>query len=87
MLRDITLGQYYPADSVIHKLDPRVKLFATLIYIICCSFKGIALSLLKLRHFLFAVIKHQRCRLVYGGKRIEGDHGVQCLSQHYSTCS
>ena len=29
MLRDITLGQYYPADSVIHKLDPRVKLFAT----------------------------------------------------------
>ena len=34
MLRDITLGQYYPADSVIHKLDPRVKLFATFIYII-----------------------------------------------------
>ena len=34
MLRDITLGQYYPADSVVHKLDPRVKLFATLIYII-----------------------------------------------------
>ena len=34
MLRDITLGQYYPADSVIHKLDPRVKLFATMLYII-----------------------------------------------------
>ena len=34
MLRDITLGQYYPADSVVHKLDPRVKLFATMIYII-----------------------------------------------------
>ncbi len=34
MLRDITLGQYYPADSVIHKLDPRVKLFGTLIFII-----------------------------------------------------
>ena len=33
MLRDITLGQYYPADSVIHKLDPRVKLMATLVYI------------------------------------------------------
>ena len=25
MLRDITLGQYYPADSVIHKLDPESK--------------------------------------------------------------
>lgn len=34
MIRDITIGQYYPADSVLHKLDPRVKLFATLIYII-----------------------------------------------------
>ena len=34
MLRDITIGQYYPADSVIHRLDPRVKLFATLIYVI-----------------------------------------------------
>ena len=34
MLRDITIGQYYPADSVIHKLDPRVKLFGTVIYVI-----------------------------------------------------
>lgn len=34
MLRDITIGQYYPTDSVIHKLDPRVKLFGTMIYVI-----------------------------------------------------
>ena len=34
MLRDITIGQYYPSNSAIHKLDPRVKLFWTLIYII-----------------------------------------------------
>lgn len=34
MLRDITIGQYYPADSVIHKLDPRTKLMATLVYIL-----------------------------------------------------
>lgn len=34
MLRDITLGQYYPADSVIHKLDPRVKLVGTLIFLV-----------------------------------------------------
>lgn len=30
----MTLGQYYPADSVLHRLDPRVKLLATLLYII-----------------------------------------------------
>ncbi|MCR5831593.1 MAG: energy-coupling factor transporter transmembrane protein EcfT [Lachnospiraceae bacterium] len=34
MIRDITLGQYYPTDSVLHRLDPRVKLCGTLIYII-----------------------------------------------------
>lgn len=34
MLRDITLGQYYQADSVIHRLDPRVKLGTTIIFII-----------------------------------------------------
>ena len=34
MFREITLGQYYPADSVIHRLDPRVKLFSSLIFII-----------------------------------------------------
>mgnify|MGYP004703933997 CR=1 FL=1 len=57
MLRDITLGQYYPADSVIHKLDPRVKLFATLIYIISLfCFKGIA-ALLVATVFLIAVIR------------------------------
>lgn len=34
MLRDITLGQYYPGDSRIHRLDPRVKILATFAYII-----------------------------------------------------
>lgn len=34
MIRDITIGQYYPAKSVIHKLDPRTKLFGTLVFII-----------------------------------------------------
>lgn len=34
MLRDITLGQYYRTDSLIHRLDPRVKLVGTLVFII-----------------------------------------------------
>ena len=34
MLRDITIGQYYPADSVLHRMDPRVKFIGTLAYII-----------------------------------------------------
>lgn len=34
MIRDITLGQYYPTNSFVHKLDPRTKLFGTLLFII-----------------------------------------------------
>ena len=42
MLRDITLGQYYQADSVIHRLDPRVKLGATILFIISLfTFHGV----------------------------------------------
>lgn len=34
MIRDITLGQYFPGDSWVHKLDPRIKIIATLLFII-----------------------------------------------------
>ena len=34
MIRDITIGQYYAVDSPIHRLDPRVKLGGTLLYIV-----------------------------------------------------
>ncbi len=34
MLRDITLGQYYPGDTLIHRLDPRTKLVLTMVYIV-----------------------------------------------------
>lgn len=34
MIREITLGQYYDEDSVLHRLDPRVKLVGTIVFII-----------------------------------------------------
>ena len=34
MLKDITLGQYFPADTVVHRLDPRTKLLAVILYIV-----------------------------------------------------
>lgn len=33
MIRDITLGQYYPGESVVHRLDPRIKIIATILFI------------------------------------------------------
>ena len=34
MLKDITLGQYFPGDTVIHRLDPRTKLLMVILYIV-----------------------------------------------------
>jgi len=52
MIRDITLGQYYPGDSAIHRLDPRTKIVGTLLYLISLfvvdSFIGFGAALLFL---------------------------------------
>ncbi len=52
MIRDITLGQYYPGDSWIHKLDPRIKIVTTLLYIIALfvvkDFMGFAVAFVAL---------------------------------------
>ncbi|MEL4106633.1 energy-coupling factor transporter transmembrane component T [Oscillospiraceae bacterium WX1] len=34
MLKDITLGQYFPGDSIVHRLDPRTKFILTFVYIV-----------------------------------------------------
>ena len=40
-LKDITLGQYFPGNTVIHRLDPRTKLLFTVLYIVALfSAKG-----------------------------------------------
>lgn len=56
MIRDITLGQYYPGNSVVHKLDARTKIIATFLYIvelfIVNNFRGFLIAGI----FLFLVI-------------------------------
>ena len=57
MIRDITIGQYYPANSKIHQLDPRVKIVCTLLYLISLfTFKSI-IGYVLATAFLFACVK------------------------------
>ena len=71
MLRDITLGQYYQTDSVIHRLDPRVKLGGTLLYIISLFFFKNILGYLTAVVFLAVVIRlsHVPFRFMVRGMR------------------
>lgn len=38
MFRDVAFGQYYPGDSFLHKMDARVKMVLSLVYLICIFF-------------------------------------------------
>ena len=72
MLKDITLGQYYPVDSPLHRLDPRTKLFGTLVYIValflCKNWAGYALAAV----FLAVVVKLSRVPFSYMVRGLKG---------------
>lgn len=65
MLRDITIGQYYPANSVIHKLDPRVKLAGTMVFIVSLyAFRSVE-AYIGATLFLAAVIRMSKVPLKF----------------------
>ena len=57
MIREITIGQYYPVDSVIHRLDPRTKLAGTLLFIVALFCANNVAGYAIITVFLAAVIK------------------------------
>ena len=56
MFKDITLGQYYQTDSLLHRLDPRVKIVGTLVYIISLFVVNSFIGYLVCALFLIAMI-------------------------------
>ena len=60
MIRDITIGQYYPAESVIHRLDPRVKIVCTLLFLVSLFIQNSVLGYGLATIFLVCVIRISR---------------------------
>ena len=52
MLRDITLGQYYPIESPVHRLDPRINILLTVAFIVCVFLVGSPLGYLPIAAYL-----------------------------------
>ena len=65
MIRDITIGQYYPADSKIHKLDPRTKLICTFFFIISLFVSSSVSGYIMATLFLAAAITASKVPLKY----------------------
>ena len=57
MLGDITLGQYYPGNSPVHRMDPRAKLILAIVYIVGVFFIGSLRGYLLALAFLFLVTR------------------------------
>lgn len=57
MIRDITIGQYYPSNSRLHRLDPRVKIVCTLLYLISLFLFDNILGYVVATAFLVFVVK------------------------------
>ena len=71
MIRDITIGQYFPGQSALHKMDPRIKILLSILYIVmlfvadnmCGLVKGVGFGLEAYRLESFACC---RWRLIRG---------------------
>lgn len=57
MLKDITLGQFFPGKSPIHRMDPRTKLILTVVYIVALFIADNWISYLVMMAFLVSCIK------------------------------
>ncbi len=63
MLKDVTLGQYFPGDTIVHRLDPRTKLILVVIYIVALFCAKSYVSYAVVAAFLILCICLSRIRL------------------------
>lgn len=72
MIKDVTIGQYFPGNSPIHKLDPRIKIVITFLYIIslfiCKSF--LPLTVLTVLVILAVVVSKIPFKTVFNGLKM-----------------
>lgn len=67
MLRDVTLGQYYPSNSLLHKMDPRAKILILLSYIVIvfCTFNYWGLLLTSVFVILVVILSKVPIKLYF----------------------
>ncbi len=72
MFKDVAFGQYYPADSVIHRLDARVKMLLTLLFVIAIFFIKSYFGFMLTTVFLIAVILLAKLPMMSVLKSVKG---------------
>ncbi len=72
MFKDVAFGQYYPADSIIHRLDARVKMLLTLLFVIAIFFIKSYFGFMLTAVFLIAVILLAKLPMMSVLKSVKG---------------
>ena len=69
MLKDVTLGQFFPGDTVVHRLDPRTKLILVVVYIIAlfCAKSYISYAVMALFLIVCMCLSHIRLGVIVKG--------------------
>ena len=69
MLKDITLGQYFPGDTIVHRLDPRTKLIWVVLYIVAlfCAKSYVSYALVAVVLILMLCLSHIRLGVIVKG--------------------
>ncbi len=56
MLKDITIGQYFPGDSVLHRMDPRAKIITMILYMVALFLCANAMAYIELTIFTLIIV-------------------------------
>lgn len=69
MLKDITLGQYFPGDSLLHRMDPRAKIICSILYIVAifCAQDAVAFLVLALSAVCLILLSRISIRTILRG--------------------
>ncbi len=69
MLKDVTLGQYFPGDTIVHRLDPRTKLILVVIYIVAlfCAKSYVSYGVMAAFLILCMCLSHIRLGVIVKG--------------------
>lgn len=80
MFKEVTIGQYYPADSVLHRLDPRVKLLATVIFLVAVFMYPGMIGFLIVTAYLVTIIALSKVPFVYMLKGMRAILVLMCIT-------
>ena len=77
MLKDVTLGQFFPGNSILHKLDPRMKILLSVLYIVAifCAQEASAFLLLAVSALFLIFVSHLKELLTVHIRHLFTVHG------------